>query len=146
MHDLQEYELTSFRRTASNLVVAFAISLKHKLRFQPYTGYEDLSHLVSHLHTFAGEATKKDPSKSIIPKKTWFKEMGEYLGLSFAASNPRKTLKKADAPLGNLPLEILNYLGAYLDKLIAEGKLSVSIQQTIACKYFGTASDLIGTC
>jgi len=123
-------------RTASNLVVAYAIALKHKLRFQPYTGYDDISHLVAHLQTFAGQATKQDPSKSIIPRNNIFKEVGEYLGLSFASSNPRKALKKAEAPLGNLPLEILNYLGLYLDKLIAEGKLTVSIQQTIACKMF----------
>lgn len=132
--------------TASNLVVAFALALKHKLRFQPYTGYEDINQLVAHLHTFAGTATRADPSKSVIPKKTWFKEMGEYLGLSFAASNPRKLLKKADAPIGNLPLEILNYLGAYLDKLIADGKLNVSIQQTIAFNNLASFNDaLIGT-
>ncbi|CAI4214145.1 unnamed protein product, partial [Parascedosporium putredinis] len=132
--------------TASNLVVAFAIALKHKLRFQPYAGYDDISQLVAHLHTFAGQASREDPSKSVIPKKTWFKEVGEYLGLSFAASNPRKTLKKADAPFGNLPLEILNYLGAYMDKLIADGKLTVSIQQTIAFNNLASLNDaLTGT-
>jgi ion channel-forming bestrophin family protein len=119
----------------SNLVVSFAIALKHKLRFQPYTAYDDINHLVSHLQTFAGEATKKDPSKAVIRKNNFFKETGDWLGLSFTTSNPRKTLKRADAPLGNLPFEILNYVGLYLDKLIAEGKLTVSIQQTIACRF-----------
>jgi hypothetical protein len=101
---------------------------------------------VAHLHTFAGEATKKDPSKSIIPRPSWFKEMGEYLGLALSASNPRKALKRAEAPLGNLPLEILTYIGLYLDKLIGEGKLTVSIQQTVAFNNLGLLNDaLIGT-
>jgi len=69
-----------------------------------------------------------------LPRKNAFKEVGEYLGISFAASNPRKMLKKADLPLGNLPLEILNYIGRVIDKFIAEGKLPVPMQQTLACK------------
>ena len=120
--------------TCSNLVVAFAVALKHKLRFEPYTAYDDLAHLVSHLHTFAGAATEVAPSGALTPRKGWFKEVGEYLGISFAESNPRKALKKAQRPLGNLPLEILNYLGRYVDMLCEEGKIPVPGQQTIACE------------
>lgn len=119
--------------TCTNLIVAFAISLKHKLRFEPYTVYDDLAHLVAHLQTFAGTATAEDPSKADHPPKNIFKEVGEYLGISFAASNPRKVLKKANMPLGNLPLEILSYLGRCTDKFVAEGKLPVPMQQTLAC-------------
>lgn len=54
--------------------------------------------------------------------------------MSFAESNPRKLLKKARRPLGNLPLEILNYLGRYVDNLCHDGKLPIPMQQTIACK------------
>lgn len=70
-----------------------------------------------------------------LPRKNWFKEVGEYLGVSFAESNPRKLLKKARRPLGNLPLEILNYLGRYVDNLCLDGKLPIPMQQTIACTY-----------
>lgn len=122
--------------TCTNLIVAFTIALKHKLRFEPYTAYDDLSHLVAHLQTFAGTATADDPSKAELPRKNIFKEVGEYLGVSFAASNPRKMLKKAQLPLGNLPLEILNYLGRCTDKFVEEGKLPVPMQQTLACKFF----------
>lgn len=121
-------------RTCSNLIVAFAIALKHKLRFEPYTAYDDLSHLVSHLQTFSGTATHVDPGCLALPRKNWFKEVGEYLGVSFAESNPRKLLKKARRPLGNLPLEILNYLGRHVDNLCHDGKLPIPMQQTIACK------------
>ena len=132
--------------TCSNLVVAFAVALKHKLRFEPYTGYDDLAHLVSHLETFAGQATKADPSLAVLPKKNWFKEVGEYVGLSFAHSNPRKALKKAHRPLGNLPLEILSYLGRYVDVLIREEKLSIPMQQTLAYNNLAFLNDsLTGT-
>jgi putative membrane protein len=58
--------------------------------------------------------------------------MGEHLGVSFAESNPRKTLKKAKKPLGHLPLEIMNYLSAYVENLIQIGSLKTPTMQTIA--------------
>jgi ion channel-forming bestrophin family protein len=107
----------------------------HKLRFEPYTGYGDMDHLATHLHTFAGDATKRDPSKSHTPRPGFLKEVGNYLGLAAAASNPRKALKKATLPLGNTPLETLNYLGRYIDLLVENGKLPVAMHQTLACKF-----------
>jgi ion channel-forming bestrophin family protein len=129
--------------TCSNLVVAFAIALKHKLRFEPYSGYDDLTNLVSHLETFASQATRADPEKMVLPRKNWFKEMGEYLGISFAHSNPRKALKKAHRPLGNLPLEILSYLGRYVDVMIREDKLSIPMQQTLAYNSLTALNDVL---
>lgn len=109
--------------TVLNLLVAFAVALKHKLRFEPYTHYDDLSDLIAHLDTFAKDATEGDRFQ---PKQAhWFKQVGSSLGLQLATSNPRKMVKKAAAraPIGNLPLEILCYLGAYTDELVAEGRL-----------------------
>jgi hypothetical protein len=131
----KDTSLTWLLRSALNLLVAFAVSLKHKLRFEPYTGYEDLQYLVSHLDTFAGAATRADPERANErPRPNFFKSTGEYLGVSFAASNPRKVLKKAKQPLGNLPLEILTYLASFTDELIENGQLSIPMQQTLACK------------
>ncbi len=113
-----------------NLLVAFAVSLKHKVRFEPYTHYDDISILVGHLDTFAEAATRE--LRQPRPRST-FKKVGESLGISFAQSNPRKEMKKAQAPLGNLPLEILNYLAAYMDELALSGQLPVPMQQTTAC-------------
>lgn len=120
--------------TALNLLTAFAVALKHKLRFEPYTGYEDLANLIGHLDTFAGHATAETPEQAAIRRPGRVKAVGEYLGISFATSNPRKAIKKATRPLGNLPLEILTYLSSYLDELIDNGQLTVPIYHTIACK------------
>lgn len=116
-----------------NLVIAYAVSLKHKLRFEPYTHYEDLVDLVGHIDTLARTATE-DQEVTKPKRYTIFKAVGENLGLSFATSNPRKMLKRSEKPLGNLPLEILCYLTAYVDELVANGQLPVGMQQTTACK------------
>ncbi|KAI1155544.1 Bestrophin, RFP-TM, chloride channel-domain-containing protein [Nemania diffusa] len=128
--------------TAMNLVVAFAVALKHKLRFEPYTDHEDLVDLIAHIDTLARTATEdQDMTK---PKKyTIFKAIGENLGLSFATSNPRKMLKRSEKPLGNLPLEILCYLTAYADELVASGQLPVPMQQTTIYNNLGLLNDVL---
>ncbi|KAI0382312.1 UPF0187-domain-containing protein [Hypomontagnella monticulosa] len=129
--------------TAMNLIVAFAVSLKHKLRFEPYTYYDDLVELVDHIDTFAKSATDEN---SVRPRVGMFKAVGENLGLSFAASNPRKLMKKAKTPLGNLPLEILCYLTAYVDELALNGQLPVGMQQTAAYNQLQALNDvMVGT-
>lgn len=126
--------------TAMNLVVAFAVSLKHKLRFEPYTYYDDIVDLVDHIETFAKAATKEHEAR---PKPGIFKAIGENLGLSFAASNPRKLMKKAQSPLGNLPLEILCYLTSYVDELALNGQLPVGMQQTAAYNGLQALNDVL---
>jgi hypothetical protein len=115
-----------------NLILAFAVALKHKLRFEPDIAYEDLAGLVGHLDTFAKEA--HDRTNLQPPKKSSWKAFGEYLGVSFAESNPRKLVKRSKKPLGHLPLEILNHLSAYIDRCIANGTLSVTLHQSQASK------------
>lgn len=102
-------------RTAINLLLAFAVSLKHKLRFEPYANYPDIASLISHLDTFAKDAYT--PEAHVPKPQSWYKRTGQYLGVSFAASNPRKEIKRADKPLGNLPLEILTYISCYVEEV-----------------------------
>ncbi|KAI1437085.1 Bestrophin, RFP-TM, chloride channel-domain-containing protein [Xylaria sp. CBS 124048] len=129
--------------TAMNLLVAFAVSLKHKLRFEPYTHYEDLVDLVGHIDTLAKAATEAE-DEALQPKRySVFKSVGENLGLSFATSNPRKTLKRSNKPLGNLPLEILCYLTTYVDELCLNGQLPVPMQQTGAYNGLGQLHDVM---
>ncbi|KAF5007231.1 hypothetical protein FDECE_6425 [Fusarium decemcellulare] len=130
---------------AMNLVVAFAVSLKHALRFEPYSAYPDLEHLIGHLNTFAKEATS-DPDANSVKKKNFFKSTGEYLGVSFATSNPRKALKKTSKPLGNLPLEILSHLAITVDRMVADGQLPVPMQQTIAYNHLTMMNDCMTGC
>ena len=54
--------------TAINHIVAFAVALKHKLRFEPFVHYEYLHNLVAHLDTFAKEAGV--PEKNLDQKKS----------------------------------------------------------------------------
>ncbi|KAI0201607.1 Bestrophin, RFP-TM, chloride channel-domain-containing protein [Astrocystis sublimbata] len=129
--------------TAMNLVIAYAVALKHKLRFEPYTHYDDLVDLVGHIDTLAKAATD-DQKEAIKPRKyTIFKTMGESLGISFATSNPRKLLKRSKKPLGNLPLEILCYLTGYADELVANGQLPVAMQQTFMYNNLGLLNDVM---
>ncbi|KAJ4268876.1 hypothetical protein NW762_002947 [Fusarium torreyae] len=126
---------------AMNLVVAFSIALKHALRFEPYSAYPDMEHLIGHLNTFAKEATVAEAEGKPSRKKNFFKSVGEYLGVSFATSNPRKALKKTDKPLGNLPLEILNHLAITIDRMVADEQLPVPMQQTIAYNHLTMMND-----
>jgi predicted membrane chloride channel (bestrophin family) len=111
--------------TAINLILAFAVSLKHKLRFEPYAHYSDISSLIGHLDTYAKAAHKEEHLK--VEEKTPWKRAGEFLGLSFANSNPRKVIKRADKPLGNLPLEVLTYLSSYAEEVSVNGTLKSPI-------------------
>lgn len=115
-------------RTGINLIIAFSIAVKHKLRFEPDVAYDDLQGLVGYLDTFAKTAHASDDLK--LSKKSSWKAAGEYLGVSFAESNPRKVLKRAKKPLGNLPLEIIVYLSAYLDKLINNEMVPIPAHQS----------------
>ncbi|PBP17382.1 UPF0187 domain membrane protein [Diplocarpon rosae] len=105
--------------TTINMILAFAVSLKHKLRFEPYAHYPDINSLVSHLDTFALAAHKEE--NTIPEKHSPWKELGIYLGIPFAESNPRKLVKRASAPLGNLPLEILTYIASYIEETSGNG-------------------------
>ncbi|POS85063.1 hypothetical protein EPUL_005320 [Erysiphe pulchra] len=108
--------------SAINLIYAFAIALKHRLRFQPYTNYTDLAPLIDHLDTYAKYArdSRYQNGENPSPKLSVWKKMGQFLSLSFAISNPRKAINSANAPLGNLPLEILTYLSAYVNEAATE--------------------------
>jgi ion channel-forming bestrophin family protein len=111
--------------TAINLILAFAVSLKHKLRFEPFSHYPDLASLIGHLDTYAKAAHKDE--YLVEPKMTPWKRVGNYLGLTMAQSNPRKLIKRADKPLGNLPLEILTYLSCYVEEVSTNGTLKSPI-------------------
>ncbi|KAL4801000.1 Bestrophin, RFP-TM, chloride channel-domain-containing protein [Aspergillus venezuelensis] len=127
--------------SAINLIIAFAVALKHKLRFEPDVGYEDLAGLVGYLDTFAKDAHSREV---IQPRRrTIWKAAGEYLGVSFAESNPRKLVKRSKKPLGHLPLEILNHISAYIDSVINNGTLSISLHQSQAITYLAQLNEVV---
>ncbi len=128
--------------SALNMIATFAVALKHKLRHEPYADYDDLRNIVSHLDTYAKDAGQ-------IPAPTppgFWKQTGLLLGLDMAESNPRKLVKKARQPLGNLPLEVLSHLSAYLKNVYDNNTLKVSIYQTQSLNALSSMNDvLVGT-
>ena len=121
-----------------NLIAAYAVALKHKLRFEPGVHYDDLKHLVGHLDTFARDADQPEANKPGI-----FKTAGQFLGLPMAESNPRKLLKRSRVPLGNLPLEILNHLSVYMKSIYENGTFKVSIYQTQSLNALTSFNDVL---
>ncbi|KAK6840148.1 hypothetical protein PG987_006014 [Apiospora arundinis] len=120
----EEKESLLEKLTAMNLLVAYCVALKHKLRFEPYTHYEDLQDLVEHLDTLGKTATE---SGVFEPKEpNFFKAAGERLGLNFATSNPRKVIKRAREE------GILCYIASYIDDKVEEATLPSPGLQTVA--------------
>ena len=122
--------------TGINLILAFALALKHKLRFEPYAHYKDICSLVGHLDTFAQAAYT--PGVEVMRAETPWKAAGERLGMSFAESNPRKAIKRASRPLGNLPLEILTYISSYMEEVNSNGTLKSPIMYAQISKFFSS--------
>lgn len=125
-----------------NLIVAYAVALKHKLRFEPFMHYDDLKPLVNHLDTFAKDADAPDVNRRISK----IKKVGSFLGVPMAESNPRKNLKRANGPVGNLPLEILTHLSAYMKELYDNSTFKVSIYQTQSLNAIYTMNDVLTGC
>ncbi|KAL6706964.1 hypothetical protein ACN47E_004914 [Coniothyrium glycines] len=124
-----------------NLISTFAVALKHKLRFEPGMHYQDLEHIVGHLDVYAKAAEQPVKKKQNIVKTT-----GQFLGVSMAEDNPRKLVKKSRVPIGNLPLEVLSHLSAYMKTIYDNGTFKVSIYQTQSLNALTTMNDvLVGT-
>jgi putative membrane protein len=122
-----------------NLIAAYAMALKHKLRFEPYTHYDDIRDLVGHLDTYAKAAehpeTHREPSV--------FKRAGLFLGLPMAESNPRKQIKRSQVPLGNLPLDLLSHVSSYLKSVFDNGTFKLAIYQTQSLTALQTMNDIL---
>ncbi|KAJ5543688.1 hypothetical protein N7513_007196 [Penicillium frequentans] len=111
------------KRSAMNLILAFAVALKHKLRFEPDVAYEDLAGLIAHLDTFASQAHDRR--------------------FSFAKSNPRKLIKRSKKPRGHLPIEILIHLSAYIESCVRNGTLSLAQYQGQALAMISTLNEIL---
>ncbi|CAI7676810.1 unnamed protein product [Penicillium pancosmium] len=127
--------------SAMNLILSFAVALKHKLRFEPDIAYEDLAGLAGHLDTFARDAHDRTVVNPRV--KTIWKSAGEYLGVSFAESNPRKLIKRSKKPIGHLPLEILNHLSTYIDSIVANGTLVSTLHQGQAVTMLAVLNEVL---
>jgi hypothetical protein len=81
----------------------------------------------------------------MTPRKySIWRRVGEFLGITFAESNPRKEIKRASKPLGNLPLEILAHLQGYLDSVVENGTLKTPVFATPVINAIATLNDILG--
>ena len=126
--------------SALQLINAFAVALKHRLRFEPSTDYPDLAPLLGNLHTLAGDAEQENLHERRHSK---MKSMGQFLGVPMAESNPRKLLKRSKDNLGNTPLEILTYLSAYIENLYQNGTLTIGVHQVQSMNMMFNLSDVL---
>jgi putative membrane protein len=94
------------------------------------------------METWSKEANKDADGK---PRKypKW-KQIGEFLGLPFAQSNPRKVIKRASKPLGNLPLEILGHIEGFLDTVVDNGTLKTPVFSTPVVNGITALNDVLG--
>ncbi|EPS45210.1 hypothetical protein H072_782 [Dactylellina haptotyla CBS 200.50] len=134
--------------TAMNLLLAFCVALKHKLRHQPEYDYKDLQGLITNLQTFAKQAHHEG---NLPPRKglTTPQRISSYLGITFLERSPvkrYKAYKKAGKLHGNLPLEIMTYLSAYLDMIVQGGQIPVPAYQSMAMAYLGGMMDSLTNC
>ena len=145
------YGILIIYSSAINIIIAFAQSVKHKLRHEPEYDYVDLGPLIKHLSTYSKQAHKGDvPAwryNEAINKDlgTW----SDYLGIPIFTSNPRKKLKQyANAGInhGNLPLEIMNYLSAYIGFLMKGGQMTAPVLNTQAFSSMTSMLDSYGGC
>ena len=126
--------------TALNLIHAFSVALKHRLRFEPSVEYPDIKPLIGHVHTLASDA---DQAPLYERKRSLWHEAGDYLGLPIAQPNPRRLLKCSKDNLGNVPLEILNYLSAYLESIFANKTLATPVHQAQAMTLLSCLTEVL---
>ncbi|KAK7942454.1 uncharacterized protein PG986_011567 [Apiospora aurea] len=120
-----------------NMLVAFSMALKHQLRFEPFTCYEDVDPLVRHLPLTAHEAPVVE-----APRPSVWKVMGWVMGLNMAEPNPRRFVKTAQRPLGNVPLELLAHCSAYVKRVIDNNTFPRVPYQTSAMNTIALLHDI----
>ncbi|PIA97603.1 UPF0187 protein [Cercospora beticola] len=140
--ELGKYDLLA-KVSALQLINAFAVALKHRLRFEPSIDYPDLGPLVGSLHVLAADADQTMLHQRRMSK---LKSAGQFLGVPMAESNPRKLIKRSKDNLGNTPLEILTYLSAYVESTIHNGTLTIGGLQSQAITQLFNLSDVLAGC
>lgn len=100
--------------------------------------YDDLQYVVGHLDVYA-----KGAEQPVRKRQNALKTTGQFLGVSMAEDNPRKLIKKARVPIGNLPLEILSHLSAYMKTIYDNGTFKVSIYQTQSLNALTSMNDVL---
>lgn len=120
------------------MLVSLSIALKHRVRFEPFTHYDDLSPRVQHLSLTAHQAEVRE-----LKRPSPWKRFGMLLGLPMAESNPRKLIKRPNKPLGNAPLEIHGSCCDYIKHIIDNGTFKTPACQTQAYNCLAQINDVL---
>ena len=124
-------------RSAINLLLAFAVALKHHLREERGTYYDDLypliSHLPRHYHHYTNDG--RPPSHRPVSPFSTLSTSTFIEPHAHSGEIPSSLFKHDQKDLachgtlihGNLPLEIANYLTNYAEHLQADGRLSIAL-------------------
>jgi len=125
-------------RSAINLLLAFTVALKHHLREERGTYYDDLYPLVSHLprpyHHYSNDGRPSSHHRSVshfsMLSTSTFTESHAHCGdipSSLFKHDQRDLACQGTLIQGNLPLEIANYLTNYAEHLQADGRLPIPL-------------------
>lgn len=100
-----------------------------------------MSPFVEHLDTFARAAGDPPLQRS----SQVYKKLGSILRVPMARANPRRIIKQAKRPVGNLPLEILSHLSAYLTEQFDLGTFTLGIAQMQAMNSINDLHGVLAT-
>ena len=124
------------------MILGFVVAVKYRLRRQPDYEYPDLKPLVQNMWTLAKSAYISDGAP---PRKTYstLRKIAQRLGVPGAQSDPCKPLRRGPKYYGNLPLEIMTYLGSYMEICVANGTINTPIMQTTYMNSMTTLLDCL---
>ncbi|KAF3217435.1 hypothetical protein TWF106_007944 [Orbilia oligospora] len=146
----------------ARLLVGFAFALKHHVRGEYGTEWPDVRARVGFLPTFARRGppsqvsvsqslyTSMDPEKGLpaVPNKRFSTAL--WLSSLFTKEEVAKRQKEQEhhnilVAHQNLPLEILSFLGSYVDLLNSERKLEAGLACTLHTE-LGVLNEILGKC
>ena len=110
------------------MALGFAVATKYRLRRQWGYEYPDLVPYIQNLDTFAKRAYMSDGPQQERPWSLLLRTAVDF-GIPGARPDPCANICRGPKYHGNLPVEILTYLSAYVDIIISAGSLpSVPVQ------------------
>ncbi|KAG6013438.1 hypothetical protein E4U43_007288 [Claviceps pusilla] len=124
--------------TFCNMLVSLSVALKHRLRYEPFTHYQDLQPCIGHIPVIAHDAVIKEPATP-----TWWQDAGLFLGLPMVEENPRVLMKNPAKPLGNVPLEIHSACSNFIKTIIENGTFKTPGYHSMALALLSQINDIL---
>ncbi|KAF8428385.1 Bestrophin, RFP-TM, chloride channel-domain-containing protein [Tirmania nivea] len=139
------------KATAVRILVGFAYALKHHLRGQFGTDWDDLRDLIGFLPTYGRLRSELERKYTQHPQRRRTSSTLESLQTTFLrdikppSRQTSNKMVKATIAYGNLPLELLSFFGCYVDQLDKQGSLSSSMRSFFLDQNL-QLQDILGGC